>query len=62
MNPTADFLTNMRTERARLIFQLNVIDNLLRVYDRTSGAQIPRSRDPRNVLLDEEFDTVEICR
>lgn len=62
MNPTTDFLTKIREERARLIFQLNLIDSLLRVYDRTGGAHLPRSRDPQNVLLDEEFDTMEICR
>lgn len=62
IEPSTAFLTKIRIERTRLISQLNVIDNLLRVYDRTSGAHLPRSRDPQNVLLDEEFDSMEICR
>ena len=61
-NQTNDFLAQMRAERDRLTFQLNVIDNLLRVYERTSGYHLPKSRDPRDVLLDEEFDEMEICR
>lgn len=59
---SAPFLAKIKAERSRLIFQLNVIDNLLRAYERTNTAHLPRSRDSQNVLLDEEFDSMEICR
>jgi len=59
---TIHFIATMRAERARLTLQLNVIDNLLRVYEQTSGYHLPKSRDPRDVLLDEDFDEMEICR